>query len=190
MYRRAACYAGLAIALPALLLANSGHDPVKANVVAYPQVKQVDCATGKGSAFLTDRGWISVAHVTNQLGCAIDGTPIGAAREGTLDFSRVDYAGKGRGFKVNCDGFKAGTYVWAIGFAGGYSWQTMTRHLVTYKDSGDGLRLLLGAPTVIPGMSGGPVLNEAGEVVGVVNAYSLGFPVSFSRALRDTSVCK
>ena len=189
MYRRVLCYAGLAIAIPALLLANSGHDPVSANAVNYPQVKQVRCAGGSGTAFKTERGWVSAAHVTSLFGCEIDGVPIGAEPEGSLDFSRLDYAGKGSGFKINCEGFKPGTYTFAIGYAGGYTWQTMTRHLATYKDTDDGFKLLLGAPTVIPGMSGGPILNEAGEVVGMVNMYSKMFPVSFSRALKDTSLC-
>jgi hypothetical protein len=189
MYRRV-CYAGLAIAIPALLLANSGHDPVKANAVNYPQILRVQCAGGSGTAFKTERGWVSAAHVTSLFGCEIGGVPIGATPEGTLDFSRLDYAGKGSGFKVNCEGMKAGTYVFAAGYAGGFTWQTMTRHLVTYKSTDDGLRLVLGGPTFIPGMSGGPVLNAAGEVVGIVNAYSKMFPVSFSRELKDTSLCR
>ena len=51
------------------------------------------------------------------------------------------------------------------------------------------MRYLLG-PQVIPGMSGGPILNSRGEVVGVVNRYTREMPLSYSRALKDTSVCR
>ena len=182
------CVAGLCLAIPALLLANS--DPVAATAVNFPQVKQIRCMTGSGTGFLTDRGFLSVAHVTTQFGCAIEGTPIGAENEDG-DFSRVDYKAKGiRPFKVNCGGMVVGTYVWAIGYAGGFEWPTMTRHLVTYKRDSNGMRMLLGSPVFIPGMSGGVVLNAAGEAVGTVNAYSKDYPVSFSRELKDTSICR
>jgi hypothetical protein len=181
--------AALALALPAFALTATSSGIVAASVVDYPQVKQVDCAGGRGSAFYTTKGWVSVAHVTNGLACSIDGTPIGATPEKGRDFSRVDYDRRVTPLKINCDGMKVGTYVWAIGYAGGYSWLTMTRHLVTYKVTDEGLRMLLGSPTVIPGMSGGPIINEAGEVVGTVNAYNKLYPVSFSVELKDTDLC-
>jgi hypothetical protein len=191
MYRRAYCFAGLAIAIPALLLANSGSDPVYASSVSYPQVRQVDCDGGKGSAFLTERGWVSVDHVTSLGGCSIDGFPITATKEDG-DFSRVTHTTpKGlRGFKVNCEGFIPGRWYHAIGYAGGFSWQSMQRHLATYKKADNGHRMLLGSPTVIPGESGGVYLDEFGAAVGAINAYSLAFPVSFSRELKDTSLCR
>jgi hypothetical protein len=146
---------------------------------------------GKGTAFKTDKGYVSVAHVTSLLGCSIEGVPIGAEPEDG-DFSRVDYKGdpRIRGFKVNCEGFIPGRWYHAVGHAGGYEWQTMQRHLATFKKAENGHRALLGNPTVIPGMSGGVYLNEQGEAVGTINAYSPLFPVSFSRELRDTSLCK
>lgn len=38
-------------------------------------------------------------------------------------------------------------------------------------------------------MSGGPVFNSAGRVVGVVNGYNKGAPLSYSQALKDTALC-
>jgi S1-C subfamily serine protease len=52
-----------------------------------------------------------------------------------------------------------------------------------------GKRVLIGEYNYIPGMSGGPVLDELGQVVGTVNAYIPGTPISLSREMRDTSVC-
>ena len=43
---------------------------------------------------------------------------------------------------------------------------------------------------MIPGQSGGPVLNRSGEVVGIVKGYFVG-PVmaSYSLPLSDTPLC-
>jgi hypothetical protein len=177
-----------AMVCASLALALFNLPSATASSVNYPQVHRVNCSTSSGSAFLTDRGWLSVAHVTNNSGCEIEGHPIVSQQDGEIDFSRVNVSLTGRGMKVNCDGFKVGTYVWSIGYAGGFEWQTMTRHLVTWKVTDDGRRVLLG-PAVIPGMSGGPVLNAEGEVVGTVNRYLPGAPLSFSQPLSGTSLC-
>jgi hypothetical protein len=183
-------FAAMSVALPAYALNVSAQTPVSSDVVRYAQVRQVDCNEGKGTAVNTDKGWISADHVTSLSFCEIEGHPIDAKGERGLDFSTLRVAIRGAQFKVNCDGIKPGSWVFAAGYAGGYSWQTMTRHLATYQKTDDGLRILLGSPTVIPGMSGGAVLNEKGEIVGIVNAYSKIYPISYTRELRDTSLCR
>ena len=182
--------AAVAVCLPSYALSVSRTSPVHASVHYLP-VKQVDCIGGKGTAFkIADGRWISVAHVTENIGCAIDGKPIGATSE-PGDFSIVDHDGHGSGFPINCDGFVPGRWYFAAGYAGGYEWQTVQRHLATYKKSErDGYRVLIGTQAVIPGMSGGPILNEKGEVVGTVNMLNLDRPISYSRELKDTSLCK
>ena len=177
-------------ALSLALLSWPASTASKQSTVNFPAVRQIVCAGGKGTGFrIADGRWVSVAHVTNNLACSIHGMPLGAKDE-PGDFSITDYEGKAGGFPVNCEGFKPGEYYFAIGYAGGFEWQTMTRHMATYKLSDDGYRILLGSPTVIPGMSGGPILNAKGEVVGTVNMYSKIYPLSFSRELKDTSLCK
>lgn len=159
----------------------------------FKAVKQVTCRTngrvGKGTAFIAEHKIISVAHVTNIGNCSIDGMPITGIAEGKLDFSIIGES-KERGFRIDCGGFKPGTYVFPVGYAKGWPWQTMLMLLATYQKDDESRQVLLGDPTVIPGMSGGPILNERGEVVGVVNAYVAGMPFSFSLPLSETSICK
>lgn len=187
MFGRAFC-AGLA------LVCSSSADTGTPNtlpVAHYPLVHQIICAKSKGTAFRIGKNeMLSVAHVTSNTGCTIDGIGFNAKNDGDKDFSILDYpVAKLDGFKINCDGFIPGEWYFAVGYAGGHPWQTMVRILATYVKTGDGLRVLLGSPTVIPGMSGGPVLNKRGEVVGTINKYSRIAPLSLSRALRDTEVC-
>jgi hypothetical protein len=159
----------------------------------YPLVSQVICDKGKGTAFrIGGNRFLSVAHVTIHSGCAIDGHPIKVIENDTkLDFSIIE-AGPKRigGFKINCGGFQTSQWYWSNGFALGLSYQTTVALYSTAYDDNTGKRIFIGRHMVIPGMSGGPVLNPAGEVVGLVNAYHPLFGLSFSRALKDTSVCK
>jgi hypothetical protein len=179
--------AAVAVCLPAFALAATQRDPVA--VAHYPQVQRIQCNQGSGTGFTIEDGrFVSVHHVTSLTNCHTPTKSIDARRDGDLDFSTAPFQARG-GLPINCDGFKTGTYVWAIGYAGGFEWQTMTRLYVTYKIADNGMRILLGRPTVIPGMSGGPILNAAGQVVGTVNMYHSDLGLSFSVDLKDTSLC-
>lgn len=154
----------------------------------YPMVHQVICDEGRGSAFRVDGGrLLSVAHVTGGTNCKIDGRPIEAVQDEGRDFAVISGTGRA-GFKINCGGFIPGQWYHSVGFAGGRPWQTTLTHLASYQTA-DGYRVLLGIPTFIPGMSGGIVMNAAGEAVGTVNAFRRFTPLSYSVELKDTSVC-
>jgi hypothetical protein len=158
----------------------------------YPMVHQVKCDKGLGSAFrVGPTRFISVDHVTRNTGCTIDGQPFSAVAEDGLDFSVVEIPTLRRlgGLKINCGGFHRGDYVYASGYAYGRPWQQMVILRATGQHDGN-LAVLYGAPSVIPGMSGGPVMNARGEVVGTINRYMPFFPYSFSQELKGTSVCK
>lgn len=183
----------IAGALAALCLSTSAaQTTVPASTLAhYPQVKQVICAKSRGSAVrIGNDTFISVTHVTTNSGCSIDGEPITVTySDGGLDFSILRTARPGRGLEIDCGGFVPGEYYFATGFA--YGWPIQTTILIrsTSLRSFNGLAILYGPQTVIPGQSGGALLNAAGKIVGVVNAYNPVLLLSFSRALKDTPLC-
>jgi hypothetical protein len=180
-------------ALAALLaLAPVSATPVSLELVHYPLVHRVDCLEGRGTAFrIGGTHWLSVAHVTALHACSIDGQPITVTeQDGKRDFARLD-AGivPQNGMQISCKGFIPGHWYWSVGYPLGGPIQMAIPLYATYAKSPSGLRILLGEEAVIPGMSGGPVMDETGAVVGLVNAYQPGTGISMSRELRETSVC-
>ena len=158
--------------------------------VAFPMVAQVKCLGAYGTAFRAEGKWISVDHVTRMGGCFIGDMPADAKAEGSLDFSVIGPANL-RGFKVDCEGFKAGEIYWAIGYAHGYPVQQAIRLEGTGKYADNGMAALVGWPTVIPGQSGGAIISEkTGKVVGSINMFNRVWPISLSQELKGTSLCK
>jgi hypothetical protein len=158
----------------------------------HPSVRMVTCKEGSGSAVQIAGQWISVAHVTAMHDCEIDGQPIAVLEQnGAEDFSRLIVASNRHvPIKISCAGMRPGQFVWAYGYAMGLPFQTRVTMRVTEAFGDNGQRELIGAYTVIPGMSGGLVMNARGEAVGVVNAYRPFSGLSFSRDLRQTSLCQ
>ena len=178
----------LALAFAGVLLTSASDVPTT-YYVAYPQVEQVRCPGGYGTAFRAGGQWISVDHVTRLGGCFVGAMPAPARPEGNLDFTVIAPA-KRHGLKINCEGFKKDEIYWAIGYAKGLPIQRAIRLIGTADSADNGMATLVGWPTVIPGMSGGPVINLEGEVVGTVNMYSKTLPISLSVELRGTSLCR
>jgi hypothetical protein len=178
----------LLFAAPVLLSATPDYVP---DYTHHPMVKQLICAGGRGSAFRIGRtSFISVSHVTSLGPCTMDGVPITAVEE-PGDFAIVEAdIPRISALRINCEGFKAGEYYWATGYARGLPWQLTVRIKATGEFHPNGMAVLVGRQTVIPGMSGGAVRNSAGEVVGAINMFNPFFGISLSRELRDTSVCR
>lgn len=144
-----------------------------------------------GTAFRVGGGlMISVNHVTHYGSCTINDTAVKvsyAAPDSDFSMLRGD---SGPFLKVDCAGFVKGRKYLAIGYARGLPVETVVPLLGTGESRG-GLAVLVGIFTVVPGQSGGPIIDaETGAVVGTVNTYDFEHGLSGSVELKSTPVCK
>ena len=183
--------AAASVAFPCFALSASTHDPVTRVADPYPQVRQVMCMASNraGSAFRVSHNiMVSAAHVTRNKGCTIDGQSFTVlASDGEADWSII-YLPGGEGAKINCEGFKPGQWYYAVGYAHAVPWQTIVGLFARFDHHISGMALF--NHMAIPGQSGGAVFNLAGEIVGIVNARNEEYDISFSRALKDTPLCR
>ena len=166
--------------------------PAPVDVDQDKPILQVSCrlpgGRSMGTAFRIGKVIISANHVTDYANCTIDGAKIEARHVPGLDFS-IAPSGAGEYLKIDCGGFVAGRKYLAIGYARGAPFLTGVALVGTGKKSGQ-FSLLVGIFTVVPGMSGGPVIDaDTLKVVGIVNIYDAPNGISGSVALKDTPVC-
>jgi hypothetical protein len=165
------------------------------------QIPKVVCPVYAGPVLL---GWsmgsafrigphllLSVKHVTNYDACYIDGRKITVNYTSPdSDFSIISDSQDGPSLKIDCNGFRPGRKYLAVGHGRGLD------QLTTVELTGTGVTIagqaaLKGIFTVVPGMSGGPVVDaETGRVVGTTNSYMMDKGLSGSVELKNTSVCK
>ena len=176
------------VPLLAMSLAASTESGLPAD--AHPEIVQVSCLTGAGSAFrIGPHLIVSANHVTSLSLCSI-GSERTIVVDVSGDFSLVKSEIEAPYYlKVDCDGFRPGRKYKALGYARGL--KTLTEVDLTGTGLMEGqFSLLSGVFTVIPGQSGGPVLDaETGSVVGIVNVFNMQAGLSGSIALKDTPVC-
>lgn len=155
-----------------------------------PEVVLVDCDESRGSAFYVGpTTLVSVAHVTSNEGCKIKGQPIKViAIEG--DFSILSGEPSTVWLKIDCAGYIPGHLYTAWGYARGL--YTLTSVDLTATDEWAwGVRRLWSIFTVIPGQSGGPLIDPlTDKAVGTVNTYNAGRGDSGSVELKDTQICR
>jgi hypothetical protein len=184
------------IALASVLLPVPVAPAIPETVVIDPaSIVQVICPTDDGykagTAFRVGNDlMLSVNHVTSGGDCFINGQRV-VVRYASEDedFSMLE-GSPGPSLKIDCGGFVRGRRYIAIGFARGLPTETSVELYGTGM-SDDGLALLTGMFTVIPGQSGGPVIDaETGKVVGTVNTDDFQQGISGSVELRGTPVCR
>lgn len=134
---------------------------------------------------------ISAKHVTSFPACFIDGHPIKVIYTSPdRDYSLLSDERTGARLKVDCGGFVAGRKYLAVGHARGLDQLTTIELMATGASSG-GFDILTGVFTVIPGQSGGAIVDaETGKLVGLVNVYDMPAGRSGSVPLKDTPVCR
>lgn len=163
--------------------------------VEHPYVEKLSRNGGSGTGFkLKDGRWASVDHVTSIGGCRLDGKPITvlhADPNGDFSIFTVEDNRRG-GLEINCQGFDDRTWYWGIGHGRGDPWPQMVsgRYSAFFTLIGSDRWAILEGNRYVPGMSGGPVLDQSGRVVGTVNAFGLAMRISFSRPLQDTILCQ
>ena len=161
-----------------------------------PYIEKLSCSGGSGTGFKLDSGtWVSASHVTSLGGCSVDGIPIIVTSfDDRKDYSTFVVPGDDRngGLRADCSGYRDRQWVHGQGHAKGRPIITSVPVLFSRFMQGNNPRewAVLIYNRFIPGMSGGPVLSGAGGVVGIVNAYAIFFPGSFSIQLKDTSICQ
>jgi hypothetical protein len=166
-------------------------------------IKKVICGEYFGTAFVVDPIHVATAQhvVQNSSECSINGEQVNILySDEKLDFSigemTIPFE---ETLPINCNGFVEGEEYFAIGYTGNdrfviekllalgtdvkISTNTKDKKML-YSSS-----LLIGR--VHHGMSGGPIVNRSGEVVGTTLAILVGttIPLAASRPLKDTKLC-
>lgn len=169
--------------------------PTMPQTVQPSPIVQVKCPIpggySMGTAFRVGPSLlVSVNHVTKYPGCMIAGRPIKVLYSSqSRDFSMITDGEVGPYLHVDCGGFVKDYDYNAVGYARGAPFRTT----VTITATGvleRGVEALVGIFTVIPGQSGGPVLDSgSGYAVGTVNFYDAERGISGSVELKDTPVC-
>jgi len=184
-----------------------GPTPAPAAALAFedviervlPAVVVIETSRGTGSGFfVSDVSVLTAAHVvadqslvTVRLGSGetIAARVAGIDTEADLALLRTPRPGAPRRpLPLGSGGTtKVGQQVFVVGSPLGTFSNTVTRGIVSAMRSLGGVSLIQTDAAINPGNSGGPVLNEAGEVIGVATARargaeSLGFAVAIDYA--------
>lgn len=172
-------------------------------------VRLIECDKWAGSGFLIDDNILVTAlHVATGTKCvdAATGKPLKTyykdpARDFALmsgDLPDMPY------IKISCQRYVANQHYTAYGISSYFSDSELIRSVkatatgehknVDYRDGGGAKGIAYLVANTVPGMSGGPYVDDDGYAHGMVNAGStiLGIPtgVSYSYEFTDTILCR
>lgn len=159
-----------------------------------------------GTAFyLGDNQFISALHVVNE-----DESCVEAGSQYPLEIIKSDKTKdivllkiiadeplSAQGMKINCEGFKKGETYLTLGYANGIVFvinklidtgRTTNKEFIIDEKSWPGMRELSGF--LVVGMSGGPVVDLNGKVVGINNVTGYFGTKAYSFQLKDTFMCE
>ena len=205
----AAALTGLALSFAAPVISDERR-------IEFRAIAMIQCGASRGTAFwVTGTILASARHVTANGPCfilpelvsgrgtsrssgegwwrGIDGAPVRVIHEDAArDFALLRGPRNRHPLAVGCRGFREGRAFWATGWAQGLYRHTARLVATGGRSPGEGggagLRILVGE--VYPGMSGGPVVDASGRVVGIVNRRAVMAPLAQSRSLADTILCR
>lgn len=159
------------------------------------QLSQVGRFVGTGTIIARNRV-LTAAHVVRDMDiCAFQGEVLRVVyQDDRLDTAvAVADLGVTPFTPVSCDGLQANTEYLGVGHAGGTRFALQRLSFagaygdVRLRDGSTAHHQALMGGTAHPGMSGGPILNGAGEIVGIIN---IGGPASTgARDLTETPLC-
>lgn len=182
----------------------SAHDSqpsgyfINTNLIKQLVCKEQDGGIASGTAFyINSHTLITAEHVVADSTCEIDGKPVTMSEENVkLDYAIVktaeDAPDPSEVLNWSCDHFNKGETYLAVGYAFGEDLVVQSLRGSNMHEDQEGFAdetRLIGND--FPGMSGGPIFDSRGYVVGIVNGGDKdGRSSAVSRELGQTSLCK
>lgn len=146
----------------------------------------VQCLMGHGTAFHIGGGkYVSADHVTDLPFCSINGQPIKVIKsDDSDDVSLIEGPVIKARLTLSCGRFRPNQHYIFVGYPAPNVKLELPVEATEFDHPSDGMTSFIGE--AIPGMSGGPVINRDGDVVGTANKR---WPAR-SRELKDTFLCR